>query len=120
VPVLLKLIIGLMAAWGTVYALMALAGDFALSPEPGSGHVTPSGLEAFLIHVHAANALAVFLIEAAIALTLPRLPVSRRVTWVFGMMFFYPLAVPAFWYLHIWRTPPGRKPVADEPPSAAA
>jgi hypothetical protein len=29
--------------------------------------------------------------------------VGHRVTWVFAMMFFYPLAVPAFWYLHIWR-----------------
>jgi hypothetical protein len=120
VPAPLKIVIGLMALWGTVYAFSALAGDFALSPELGSGHVTPSGLEAFVIHLHAANALAVFLIEAAIALSLPRLPVLRRVTWVFGMMFFYPLAIPAFWYLHIWRTPPARKPVADQPPSAAA
>lgn len=119
-PAPLKLIVGLMAAWGAVYAFMTLAGDFALIPPPGGGHVTPSGLEAFLIHVHAANALAVFLIEAAIALSLPRLPASQRVTWVFGMMFFYPLAIPAFWYLHIWRKPPARKPVADEPPSAAA
>lgn len=119
-PAPVKLVIGLMAAWGTAYAFMALAGDFALSPEPGSGHVTPSGLEAFLIHLHAANALAVFLIEAGIALSLPSLRVSRRVTWVFGMMFFYPLAIPAFWYLHIWRRPPARKPVTDEPPSAAA
>lgn len=118
-PVPLKIIIGLMAVWGAVYALMALAGDFALDPEPGGGHVTPSGVEAFLIHLHAANALAVLLIEAAIALTLPGLRVSRRVTWVFGMMFLYPLAVPAFWYLHIWRTPPARRPVAGDPPSAA-
>jgi len=110
VPVAVKILLGLMALWGTVYAFAALTGDFALNPPPGSGHVTPSGLEAFVIHLHAINALLIFLIEAGIALSLSRLPVVRRVTWVFAMMFFYPLAVPAFWYLHIWRTPDGAAP----------
>jgi hypothetical protein len=110
VPVAVKILLGLMALWGTVYAFAALAGDFALNPPPSSGHVTPSGLEAFVIHLHAINALLIFLIEAGIALSLSRLPVVRRVTWVFAMMFFYPLAVPAFWYLHIWRTPDGAAP----------
>jgi hypothetical protein len=103
-----------MALWGTVYAFAALAGDFALSPPPGSGHVTPPGLEAFVIHLHAINALAIFLIEAGIALGLRSLPVTHRVAWVFGMMFFYPLAIPAFWYLYIWR-----RPAAAAPPPAA-
>jgi hypothetical protein len=103
-----------MALWGTVYAFAALGGEFALSPPPGSGHVTPSGLEAFVIHLHAANALAIFLIEAAIALGLQSMRVGHRVTWVFAMMFFYPLAVPAFWYLHIWRGA-----ARGAPPSAA-
>jgi hypothetical protein len=71
--------------------------------------VTPSGMEAFIIHLHAFNALAVFLIEAWIALNLAWLPVAQRVSWVFAMMFFYPLAIPAFWFLHIWRNPPARK-----------
>jgi hypothetical protein len=35
--------------------------------------------------------------------------VSQRVSWVFAMMFFYPLAIPAFWFLHIWRNPPTPK-----------
>ena len=113
-PVPVRIVLGLMALWGTVYAFATLGGDFALSPPPGSGHVTPSGLEAFVIHLHAINALAIFLIEAGIALGLRGMPVVRRVTWVFGMMFFYPLAVPAFWYLYIWR-----RPAAAAPPPAA-
>jgi hypothetical protein len=113
-PVPVKIVLGLMALWGTVYAFAALGGEFALSPPPGSGHVTPSGLEAFVIHLHAANALAIFLIEAAIALGLQSMRVGHRVTWVFAMMFFYPLAVPAFWYLHIWRGA-----ARGAPPSAA-
>ena len=113
-PVAIKVLLGAMAAWGTLYALAALAGDFAVAPPPGSGHVQPTGLEATVIHLHAANALAIFLIEAAIALRLGSLPLVRRVTWVFGMMFFYPLAIPAFWYLHIWRAPAA----APDPPSA--
>jgi len=109
-PVPVKIVLGVMALWGTVYAFAALAGDFAIVTPPLSGHVTPSGMEAFVIHIHAFNALAVFLIEAGIALSLARMPVPQRVSWVFGMMFFYPLAIPAFWYLHVWRNPPARKP----------
>jgi hypothetical protein len=108
-PVAVKLVLGAMALWGTVYAFAALAGDFAVVASPFSGRVTPSGMEAFIIHVHAFVALAIFLIEAWIALNLASLPVSRRVIWVFGMMFFYPFAIPAFWYLHIWRGPRAQK-----------
>jgi hypothetical protein len=122
VPV--KIVLGLMALWGTVYAFAALAGEFALSPPPGSGHVTPSGLEAFIIHLHAANALGIFLIEAAIALGMQSMRVGHRVSWVFGMMFFYPFAIPAFWYLYIWRgtargaTPSAATPEGGLPPHA--
>jgi hypothetical protein len=109
-----------MALWGTLYALAALAGDFAVTQPPGSGRVEPAGLEAVIIHLHAFNALAIFLIEAFIALNLGRLPVSRRVIWVFGMMFFYPIAIPAFWYLFIWRRPVEPAAAEPGPPSASA
>ena len=115
-PVPVKIVLGVMALWGTVYAFAALAGDFALVTPPSSGHVTPSGIESFIIHVHALNALAVFLIEAGIALSRAWLPATHRVAWVFAMMFFYPLAIPAFWYLHIWRNPPARTPAAGGAP----
>ena len=117
-PAAIKVLLGVMAAWGTLYALAALAGDFAVAPPPGSGHVQPTGLEATVIHLHAANALAIFLIEAAIALRLGSLPVVRRVSWVMGMMFFYPFAIPAFWYLHIWRAPAAPAGAEPDPPSA--
>jgi NAD/NADP transhydrogenase beta subunit len=115
-PVAVKLVLGALALWGTIYAFAALAGDFAVVAPPFSGRVTPSGMEAFVIHVHAFVALAIFLIEAWIALNLSSLPVSKRVAWVFGMMFFYPLAVPAFWYLYIWRGRPARKPSSPAGP----
>lgn len=102
-PTPVRLVLGLMALWGAVYSFAALGGDFATTPAPGSGHVRPTGLEAVLIHIHAANALAIMLIEGMIALNLGSMKVSQRVTWVFAMMFFYPIAIPAFWYLHIWR-----------------
>jgi hypothetical protein len=104
-PVAVKLLLGLMTLWGTVYAFAALIGDFALVPPPGGGHVRPSGLEALVLYVNAANALLIFLIDAFLVLNLGSLRVSRRVTWVFVMMFLYPIALPAFWYLHIWRAP---------------
>jgi hypothetical protein len=112
-PVAVKLVLGVLALWGTVYAFAALAGDFAVVSATREGR---SGMESFVIHVHAFAALAAFLAEAGIALNLGSLPVGRRVSWVFAMMFFYPFAIPAFWYLHIWRGPP-RTPSA--PASAA-
>jgi hypothetical protein len=109
-PVPVKLALGALALWGTVYAFAALAGDFAVVSATREGR---SGMEAFVIHLHAFAALAAFLIEAGIALSLGSLPVQRRVIWVFAMMFFYPIAIPAFWYLHIWRSrPPGNPPVS--------
>jgi hypothetical protein len=116
-PVPVKIVLGLMTLWGTVYAFAALAGEFALVPPPGSGRVEPSGVEAVVILLNAANALVIFLISAFLALNLGSMRVSHRVAWVFAMMFFYPLALPAFWYLHIWRAPragPAPVPDADE------
>lgn len=105
-PVAVKLLLGFMALWGAVYACAVLVGDFATVPAPGGSRVAPVGLESVVIHAHALNALAIMLIEAGIALSLPRMPVAHRLVWVFCMMFFYPLAIPAFWYLHIWRRVP--------------
>jgi ABC-type sugar transport system permease subunit len=116
-PVPVKIVLGVMALWGTVYAFAALAGDFAVVTPERDGHVTPSGMEVFVIYVHAFVALAALLIEAGIALSLKRMPVSRRVAWVFAMMFFYPVAIPAFWYLHIWRDPPARESSESAGPS---
>jgi hypothetical protein len=112
-PVPVKLALGVLALWGTVYAFAALAGDFAVVSATREGR---SGMEAFVIHLHAFAALAAFLIEAGIALNLGSLPVQKRVIWVFAMMFFYPIAIPAFWYLHIWRS----RPTGNPPASASA
>ena len=113
-PVAVKILLGLMTLWGTVYAIAALIGDFALVPPPGSGRVAPSGLEALVIHVNAANALAIFLILTFIALSLRSMPVRNRVIWVGAFAFFYPVALPAFWYLHIWRVPRRPPPAAPD------
>jgi hypothetical protein len=113
-PVAVKLLLGLMTLWGTVYAFAALVGDFPLVSPPGSGRVEPSGLEAAVLYLHAANALLIFLIDAFLVLNLGSLRVSRRVTWVFVMMFLYPIALPAFWYLHIWRAPRATAPRASD------
>lgn len=115
-PVPVKVILGLMAAWGVAYSFIALSGgDYALVPSPGSGHAVVSALESFIIHVHALNALVILLIFSYIALASRSMPVGYRVAWVFGFLFFYPIALPAFWWLHIWRSP-RRAPPAPAPP----
>jgi hypothetical protein len=118
-PVAAKLVLGLMMAWGVVYSFLALSGgDYALVPGPGSSRAEVSGLESFFIHLHALNALAILLVFAFIALNLRMLPVVNRVVWVFGFLFFYPIAMPAFWWLHIWRSPK-RPPPAGAAPSGS-
>jgi len=114
-PTVVKLVLGAMTLWGAVYAIAALVGDFALVPPPGSERVAPSGLEAFVIHVNAANALVIFLILSGIALSLHSLPVRSRCLWVAAFAFFYPITLPAFLYLHIWRTPPRAAPSPAAP-----
>ena len=113
-PVAVKLILGAMTLWGVVYSFVSLSGgDYALVPAPGSGRSEVSGLESFIIYVHALNALAILLIFAFIALNLRSLPVGRRVAWVFLFLFFYPISMPAFWWLHIWRSPRPVPPTGD-------
>jgi succinate dehydrogenase/fumarate reductase cytochrome b subunit len=104
-PTSIKLLLAFMTIWGTIYAFASMTGEFALTMPPGSVAPERSAVESFIIYVHATNALAIFLIDAFIVLSLHRMPALRRVSWVFGMMFFYPFALPAFWYLHIWRAP---------------
>jgi hypothetical protein len=113
-PVPIKIVLGLMTLWGTVYAFAALAGEFAMVPPPESGRVEPSGVEAVVILVNAANALVIFLISAFLALNLGSMRLSHRVTWVLVMMFLYPIALPAFWYLHIWRNPRASPPAVPD------
>lgn len=116
-PVPVKLILGLMTVWGVVYAFIALSGgDYALVPAPGSGRAEVSALEGLVIHVHALNALVILLIFSFIALASRSLPVAYRVAWVFGFLFFYPIALPAFWWLHIWRSPRRAGPAPAPPP----
>ena len=49
-PVAVKLAVGALALWGTVYAFAALAGDFAVV---SAVREAPAGMEVFVIHLHA-------------------------------------------------------------------
>jgi len=109
-PVAVKLILGAMTLWGVAYSFIALTGDYALVAAPGSGRAEVSGLESLIIHVHALNALAICLIFSAIALASRSMPVGHRVAWVFLFLFFYPISMPAFWWLHVWRAPRAEPP----------
>jgi hypothetical protein len=118
VPVAVRIVLGLMVAWGVAYSFIALSGDYALVPGPGSGRAEVGGLESFFIHLHALNALAILVILSAIALGLKRMPVLHRVTWVFAFLFFYPISLPAFWWLHVWRAPGRPPPTGPAPPAS--
>lgn len=102
-PLAIKLVLGVMTVWGVAYAFLSMTGEYALTMPPGSAAPERLPIQSLIIYLHAGNALAIFLIDTFIVLSLGTVPVLHRVTWVFAFMFFYPLALPAFWYLHIWR-----------------
>jgi hypothetical protein len=100
-----KLLLGLFVLWATVYATAALYGDFALTTTTIPGLDVHPLSDRYLVYLNAAVALGVLLIEVWLVLGLGSMRLADRVLWAFGLLFFFPLAAPAFWYLHIWRTP---------------
>ena len=96
-PVLAKIALGLMTIWAVLYALAAVSMDFGVPPESGS-LFGPAIQIASMIDVSV-----VFAVYAYIAFQTARMRAIEKSGWVFAMLFMYPLAVPLFWYLHVWR-----------------
>jgi len=96
-PVLAKIALGLMTIWAVLYALAALSMDFVVSPEGGSVF-GPAIQVASIIDVSL-----VFAVYTYLAFQSPRMRAIEKTGWVFAMLFLYPLVVPLFWYLHVWR-----------------
>ena len=112
-----------MAAWGALYAIVAVGMDLG-TPTASAGVADDGSVFGPVIRaLSAINALAVFMVFAVIAVRSRNMRAIEGVTWVFGMMFFYPVALPAFWFFRVWRdrsfaAPPGdlrnRRPGAGE------
>lgn len=96
-PVLAKFALGLMTLWAALYALAAIGMDFDASAGGGS-LFGPAIQIASMIDVSVVFALYTYL-----AFRTPRMRAIEKSGWVFAMLFMYPLAVPLFWYLHVWR-----------------
>jgi hypothetical protein len=101
-----RIALGISALWASIYALAALAGDYAFVPPP---HVPRETSEAALgpafRWASMINATIVFLVFAALMARAPKLRAGEKVGWIVAMMFLFPLVVPPFWYLHVWRAP---------------
>lgn len=112
-PLMPRLALGAMAAWGAVFAFVAVNMDLVDSGAlPGIAD-DGSVFGPVIRGLSAVNALAVFMIFAVIAMRARHLRAIQAVTWVFAMMFFYPLALPAFWFFHVWRNRSPAVPPAD-------
>lgn len=98
------MLLGVMTLWGSAYAIAALGFDIGFVPEGERGAAGDELLSAFVRAVSAINALALLLLYASMILRNTRVRVFDRVAWVFAMMFLYPVVMPVFWYLHVWRT----------------
>ncbi len=101
---LLKFALGLMSVWAVLYAFAALGGDFGVSDELGP--VLGTALRGASI----LNVIAVFAAFTYLAMRSPGMRAVEKTGWVFAMLFFFPFVVPAFWYLHVWRTAPAKPP----------
>lgn len=101
-----KLVFAVFVLWAAAYATLTLYGDFALSASTDADQDASRFFDHALIYCNAAVALAVLIIEIYLAFSLDGIHVADRVLWAFGLIFFFPLTAPAFWYLHVWRRPP--------------
>lgn len=100
-----KLLLGFFVLWASAYATATLYGDFALTATTTAGLDVHPLSDRYLVYLNATVALGVLLVEVWLVLSLGSMRLADRVLWAFGLMFFFPLAAPAFWYLHIWRAP---------------
>jgi len=97
VPVLAKIVLGLMTIWATLYAFAAVSMDFGVSPEGGFG---PAMQVISILDVSV-----IFAVYTWLAFQSPRMRAVEKTGWVFAMLFLFPFVVPLFWYLHVWRAP---------------
>jgi ABC-type sugar transport system permease subunit len=101
-----RIVLGIAALWASVYALAVLAGDYAFVPAPYAERVVDdTALGPAFRWASMFNALIVFLLFAVIAALHPTMRALDKVGWIVAMMFLYPVVVPPFWYLHVWRQP---------------
>ena len=105
-PVGWRIALGISVLWASIYAVAALAGDFAFVPPP---HAQRDMAEAALGPVFRwasmFNATIAFFTLAVLAMRHPRLRAGDKVGWILAMMFLFPLVAAPFWYLHVWRAP---------------
>lgn len=65
----------------------------------------------FLVHVAAVAATLVLTgLGAWHAARSPHLEESSRAFWLIALVVAAPLPLPLYWYLHVWRRPPGEGP----------
>ena len=100
----LKFALGFMSVWAVVYAFAALGGDSGVTDELGPV------LGAALRVASILDVIAVFAAFTYLAMRSPGMRAVEKTGWVFAMLFFFPFVVPAFWYLHVWRTAPAKPP----------
>jgi hypothetical protein len=101
-----RIALGIAALWGSIYALAVLGGDFAFTPPPSStGDPGESAFGPAFKWASMVNALVVFLVFAVLAMRSEKLRPGDKVGWIMAMMFLYPVVVPPFWFLYVWRAP---------------
>jgi hypothetical protein len=101
-----RIALGISALWASIYAVATLAGDFAFVPPPHVPHqASESAFGPVFRWASMVNATVIFFVLAVLAARAPKLRAGEKVGWIVAMMFLFPMVVPPFWYLHVWRAP---------------
>lgn len=101
-----RIALGIAALWASVYALAVLGGDYAFVPPPRVERpADDTALGPLFRWASMINAMVVFFVFAVISARHPTMRALDKVGWIVAMMFLFPLVVPPFWYLHVWRAP---------------
>lgn len=100
----IRTLLGVLTVWASAYAVAALAFDIGFAGPAIHGTAGDELVSLLVRYASAINALLLLLLYAWMALRNPGMRAFDRVAWVFAMMFLYPLTLPIFWYLHVWRT----------------
>jgi hypothetical protein len=103
-----KVVVLVMTLLMPVYLLLFMAGMFLSVGNEGESLIFRHFAVFFVIH-----GLVMLLQFALIAFYIvylfkaPRVPSDQKALWAVVLFMGGPVAMPIFWYLHIWREPPG-------------
>ncbi len=106
-----RLLLGIATVWPVFYVFLFMGfvmfSMFALEGGGGGGNDFPISF-AIIFPVHMLTILGMFALMGTylyLAVKNPHLPDNMRIIWVILFVTFGMLAMPAYWWIHVWNGP---------------